>query len=117
VFPCFDQALKQLPREKVQLATKFGIAGINFPHTQVKGTPEYVRSSCEASLKRLDVEYIDLYYQHRVDQTVPIEETVQIPSSITPFLFLKTYYILCTACSVSVDKSYICQWFCCIVGR
>ncbi|ESW19184.1 hypothetical protein PHAVU_006G103400 [Phaseolus vulgaris] len=70
------KALKQLPREKVQLATKFGIAGINFPHTQVKGTPEYVRSSCEASLKRLDVEYIDLYYQHRVDQTVPIEETV-----------------------------------------
>ncbi|CAJ1961106.1 unnamed protein product [Sphenostylis stenocarpa] len=70
------KALKQLPREKIQLATKFGIAARNFPNPQVKGTPEYVRSSCEASLKRLDVEYIDLYYQHRVDQTVPIEETV-----------------------------------------
>ncbi|XP_027930525.1 probable aldo-keto reductase 1 [Vigna unguiculata] len=70
------KALKQLPREKVQLATKFGIAGRSFPNVQVKGTPEYVRSACEASLKRLDVEYIDLYYQHRVDQTVPIEETV-----------------------------------------
>ena len=47
-----------------------------FPQTQVNGSPEYVRSSCEASLKRLDVEYIDLYYQHRVDTKVPIEETV-----------------------------------------
>ncbi|KAG5044399.1 hypothetical protein JHK87_008314 [Glycine soja] len=71
-----NQALKHLPREKVQLATKFGLGGLNFPIIQVKVTPEYVRSCCEASLKRLDVEYIDLYYQHRVDQTVPIEETV-----------------------------------------
>ncbi|RDX77968.1 putative aldo-keto reductase 1, partial [Mucuna pruriens] len=63
-------ALKQLPREKVQVATKFGLAGLNFPNIQVKGTAEYVRSCCEASLKRLDLEYIDLYYQHRVDQTV-----------------------------------------------
>ena len=43
---------------------------------QVNGSPEYVRSCCEASLKRLDVQYIDLYYQHRVDTKVPIEETV-----------------------------------------
>ncbi|RDX77967.1 putative aldo-keto reductase 1 [Mucuna pruriens] len=64
------KALKQLPREKVQVATKFGIAGMNFPNAEIKGSPEYVRSCCEASLKRLDVEYIDLYYQHRVDQTV-----------------------------------------------
>ncbi|XP_029126962.1 probable aldo-keto reductase 1 isoform X2 [Cajanus cajan] len=70
------KALKQLPREKVQVATKFGLSGLSFPKIQVNGTPEYVRSCCEASLKRLHVEYIDLYYQHRVDQTVPIEETV-----------------------------------------
>ncbi|XP_027352396.1 probable aldo-keto reductase 1 isoform X1 [Abrus precatorius] len=70
------KALKHLPRDKVQVATKFGIAKLDFPVVHVKGTPEYVRSCCEASLKRLDVEYIDLYYQHRVDQTVPIEETV-----------------------------------------
>ncbi|TKY45280.1 aldo-keto reductase 1 [Spatholobus suberectus] len=70
------KALKQLPREKVQVATKFGIVSTNFPNLQVKGTPDYVRSCCEASLKRLDVEYIDLYYQIRVDQTIPIEETV-----------------------------------------
>ena len=42
----------------------------------MKGTPEYVRSCCEASLKRLQVDYIDLYYVHRIDTTVPIEETV-----------------------------------------
>lgn len=71
------KALKQLPREEVQLATKFGIAGIG-PDSRmtVKGTPEYVRSCCEASLKRLDVDYIDLYYQHRIDTSVPIEETI-----------------------------------------
>jgi len=70
------KALKQLPREKVQVATKFGIQGLRVPHFTVNGSPDYVRSSCEASLKRLDVEYIDLYYQHRVDTNVPIEETI-----------------------------------------
>ena len=65
-----------MPREKIQIATKFGVKIIGFPQMEVNGTPEYVRSSCEASLKRLDVQYIDLYYQHRVDTKVPIEETV-----------------------------------------
>ena len=68
--------MKQLPREKIQVATKFGIAGIGDAGVIVKGAPDYVRSCCEASLKRLDVDYIDLYYQHRVDTSVPIEETV-----------------------------------------
>jgi len=44
----------------------------------VKGTPDYVRACCEASLQRLAVDYIDIYYQHRIDQSVPIEETVCI---------------------------------------
>ncbi|OMO96378.1 Aldo/keto reductase [Corchorus olitorius] len=70
------KALKQLPREKIQLATKFGIAGVQPTGMIVKGSAEYVRSCCEGSLKRLDVDYIDLYYQHRVDTTVPIEETM-----------------------------------------
>ncbi|XP_020212380.1 probable aldo-keto reductase 1 [Cajanus cajan] len=70
------KALKQLPREQVQLATKFGIARLDFSNMHIKGSPEYVRSCCEASLKRLGVEYIDLYYQHRVDTSIPIEETV-----------------------------------------
>src|SRR3954452_22497004 len=64
-------------RDKVVLATKFGNerredgswVGIN-------GRPEYVRDACDASLQRLGVDHIDLYYQHRVDKTVPIEDTV-----------------------------------------
>ncbi|XP_039140038.1 probable aldo-keto reductase 1 [Dioscorea cayenensis subsp. rotundata] len=69
------KALKELPREKIQLATKFGCA-LDEGGMGVNGKPEYVRACCEASLKRLQVDYIDLYYQHRVDQTVPIEETI-----------------------------------------
>ncbi|KAL3813883.1 hypothetical protein ACJIZ3_015151 [Penstemon smallii] len=68
------KVLKQLPREKLELATKFGVHKV-FPLT-VKGSAEYTRSCCEASLKRLQVDYIDLYYIHRIDKTVPIEETV-----------------------------------------
>jgi aryl-alcohol dehydrogenase-like predicted oxidoreductase len=64
-------------RDKVVLATKFGnVRGPNGEFLGVKGTPDYVRSACEASLKRLGVEVIDLYYQHRVDKNVPIEDTV-----------------------------------------
>ena len=65
-------------RDKVVLATKFGIVrDLNNPKSRgVNGKPEYVRSACEASLKRLAVEHIDLYYQHRVDRSTPIEETV-----------------------------------------
>src|SRR5881275_1034146 len=64
-------------RDRVVLATKFGnerrpdgtFVGVN-------GSPEYVRQACDASLARLGVDHIDLYYQHRVDPSVPIEETV-----------------------------------------
>ena len=62
-------------RDRVVLATKFGRATMDGVRT-VNGRPEYVRSACDASLKRLGVETIDLFYQHRVDKTVPIEETV-----------------------------------------
>ncbi len=64
-------------RQEVFLATKFGILRSADPaYRGVCGRPEYVRSACEASLKRLGVDVIDLYYQHRVDPEVPIEETV-----------------------------------------
>jgi aryl-alcohol dehydrogenase-like predicted oxidoreductase len=64
-------------RERVVLATKFGNERrADGTRVSVNGKPEYVRSACEASLSRLGVEHIDLYYQHRVDKTVPIEETV-----------------------------------------
>jgi len=64
-------------RDQVVLATKFGIVRGPEPSARsVNGRPEYVRSACDASLKRLGVETIDLYYQHRVDPATPIEETV-----------------------------------------
>ena len=63
-------------RDKVFLATKFGQVQYPDGSTGVDGTPEYVRQACEASLKRLGVEVIDLYYQHRADPDVPVEDTV-----------------------------------------
>jgi aryl-alcohol dehydrogenase-like predicted oxidoreductase len=61
----------------VVLATKFGnVRAPNGDYLGVNGRPEYVRAACDASLKRLKVDYIDLYYQHRVDPKVPIEDTV-----------------------------------------
>ncbi|AQK96677.1 Putative oxidoreductase, aldo/keto reductase family protein [Zea mays] len=70
------KALKQLPREQVQVATKFGIRHDESGTRTVCGRPEYVRACCEASLRRLGIDCIDLYYQHRIDTTTPIEETV-----------------------------------------
>lgn len=71
-------------REQVLIATKFG--NVRDPKTRaflgVNGKPEYVRQACEASLKRLGVETIDLYYQHRVDRNTPIEETVGAMSEL-----------------------------------
>ncbi|XP_023642864.1 probable aldo-keto reductase 2 [Capsella rubella] len=70
------KALKDGVREKVELATKFGFFIVDQRIKEVIGDPEYVRAACEASLKRLDVACIDLYYQHRVDTRVPIEITM-----------------------------------------
>ena len=64
-------------REEVVLATKFGnVRGSDGSFKGIDGKPSYVKASCEASLKRLGVDIIDLYYQHRVDPDTPIEETV-----------------------------------------
>ena len=64
-------------RDKVVIATKFGnVRGPNGERLGVSGKPEYVRKACESSLKRLGVETIDLYYQHRVDPDTPIEDTI-----------------------------------------
>jgi len=64
-------------RDRVVLATKFGnVRGSDGSFLGVNGKPDYVKSACEASLRRLGVEVIDLYYQHRVDPNTPIEETV-----------------------------------------
>jgi aryl-alcohol dehydrogenase-like predicted oxidoreductase len=71
-------------RNKVVLATKFGIVrDPNDPNVRgINGSPDYVRRSCEASLKRLGVDHIDLYYQHRVDPRTPIEDTVRAMSDL-----------------------------------
>jgi aryl-alcohol dehydrogenase-like predicted oxidoreductase len=70
-------------RGEVFLATKFGnVRGPNGEFGGVRGDPDYVRQACDASLKRLGVEQIDLYYQHRVDVNVPIEETVGAMSEL-----------------------------------
>ena len=64
-------------RHQVLVATKFGnVRAPDGSYLRVDGSPDYVRQACEASLRRLRVEAIDLYYQHRVDPRVPIEETV-----------------------------------------
>jgi aryl-alcohol dehydrogenase-like predicted oxidoreductase len=64
-------------RDKVFLSTKFGLRRLpNMPAPTIDGSPAYIKTAVENSLKRLDTDYIDLYFQHRVDQTIPVEETV-----------------------------------------
>jgi aryl-alcohol dehydrogenase-like predicted oxidoreductase len=64
-------------RDRITLATKFGVSrGEDGSWRGIKGSAEYVKASCDASLRRLKTDYIDLYYQHRVDPGTPIEETV-----------------------------------------
>jgi aryl-alcohol dehydrogenase-like predicted oxidoreductase len=69
--------LREVPRESVVVATKFGFKFVNGVRTnEVDSSPENVRRACEGSLSRLGIDHIDLYYQHRVDPNVPIEDTV-----------------------------------------
>ena len=64
-------------RDQITLATKFGVSrGEDGSWQGIKGGADYVKASCDASLKRLGTDYIDLFYQHRVDPKTPIEETV-----------------------------------------
>ena len=70
-------------RSQAVLATKFGILrGPNGERLGISGKPDYVKKACDDSLRRLGVEHIDLYYQHRVDPTVPIEDTVGAMASL-----------------------------------
>ena len=68
--------LREVPRESVVVATKFGFKLVNGERMGVDSSPENVRRACDGSLRRLGIDHIDLYYQHRVDPKVPIEETV-----------------------------------------
>ncbi|CAL5394914.1 unnamed protein product [Camellia sinensis] len=69
------KAMKGGMRERVELCTKFGVSLVS-GNIEVHGDPAYVRAACEASLRRLDTNCIDLYYQHRIDTSVPIEITM-----------------------------------------
>jgi len=74
---CISPVLKE-NRDKIFMCTKFGFHGTpENPWGSIRGDPEFVHEKCDASLKRLGVKQIDLYYQHRVDPNVPIEETVK----------------------------------------
>uniref|UniRef100_A0A804PV74 NADP-dependent oxidoreductase domain-containing protein n=1 Tax=Zea mays TaxID=4577 RepID=A0A804PV74_MAIZE len=69
------KALQGGVKEKVELATKFAVSFADGKR-EIRGDPAYVRAACEASLKRLGIDCIDLYYQHRIDKKVPIEVTI-----------------------------------------
>ena len=94
-------------REQVVLATKFGIVrDSNEPLKRgINGRPEYVRSACEASLKRLNVNVIDLYYQHRVDPATPIEETVGAMAELIAAGKVK-YLGLCEVSAATLKRAH-----------
>ncbi|WVZ84920.1 hypothetical protein U9M48_031889 [Paspalum notatum var. saurae] len=92
------KALQGGVREKVELATKFGISFADGKR-EVRGDPAYVRAACEGSLKRLGVDCIDLYYQHRIDKRVPIEVTV---SELSPIYFVCLVSVTSVVCGVGI---------------
>ncbi|XP_057546971.1 probable aldo-keto reductase 2 isoform X2 [Amaranthus tricolor] len=98
------KALKGGIREKVQLATKFGLKSVD-GKIIVQGDPAYVRAACEASLKRLNVNYIDLYYQHRVDTRVPIEVTMGELKKLVEEGKIK-YVGLSEACAATIKRAH-----------
>ncbi|KAG5016861.1 hypothetical protein JHK82_022506 [Glycine max] len=83
------KALKGGVRDEVELATKFGI-NVAEGKREIRGDPAYVRAACEGSLKRLGIDCIDLYYQHRIDTRVPIEITV--PLLIYAFVLISVVF-------------------------
>jgi aryl-alcohol dehydrogenase-like predicted oxidoreductase len=98
--------LKGKPRDRVFIATKFGaVRNPGGPVIGVNGRPEYVRSSCDASLKRLGIEAIDLYYQHRVDLETPIEETVSAMAELVAAGKVR-YLGLSEASSATLERAF-----------
>ncbi|XP_077228047.1 putative aldo-keto reductase 2 [Tasmannia lanceolata] len=97
------KALKGI-REDVQLATKFGIGSVDGKRV-IRGDPPYVRACCEASLKRLDVDCIDLYYQHRIDTRLPIEVTMGELKKLVEEGKIK-YIGLSEACASTIRRAH-----------
>ncbi|CAA0188864.1 unnamed protein product [Arabidopsis thaliana] len=98
------QALKDGMREKVELATKFGLL-LKDQKLGYRGDPAYVRAACEASLRRLGVSCIDLYYQHRIDTTVPIEVTIGELKKLVEEGKIK-YIGLSEACASTIRRAH-----------
>jgi aryl-alcohol dehydrogenase-like predicted oxidoreductase len=94
-----EKALQGGVREKVELATKFGLSFADGKR-EIRGDPAYVRAACEGSLKRLGVDCIDLYYQHRIDKKVPIEVTVSA-------VYLPHWIPLFGSCGLSVCHQWM----------
>ena len=93
-------------RDKVLIATKFGnIRGPGGERGGVNGKPEYVPVACEASLKRLGIDVIDLYYQHRIDKSVPIEDTVGAMSRLVEQGKVR-YIGLCEAGAETIRRAH-----------
>ncbi|MDG3004949.1 aldo/keto reductase [Paludisphaera mucosa] len=94
-------------RDRVSVATKFGFVGGTDGKGggSIDGRPEYVREACEGSLRRLGVDHIDLYYQHRVDPNVPIEETVGAMAELVRQGKVK-YLGLCEAASETIRRAH-----------
>ena len=92
-------------RDKVILATKFGNLGMISPETPVNGRPDYVKQACEKSLKRLNTDVIDFYFQHRVDPDVPIEETFGAMSVLVEQGKVR-YLGICEASLQTIEKAH-----------
>nr|BDE26430.1 aldo-keto reductase [Dahlia pinnata]BDE26434.1 aldo-keto reductase [Dahlia pinnata] len=99
------KALKGGYREKVQIATKFGVRLMDGKPPEVCGDPEYVREACEASLKRLDIDCIDLYYAHRIDTRIPIEVTMEALKKLVEEGKVK-YVGLSEACAETIRRAH-----------
>jgi len=91
-------------QEEIVLATKCGILRDENGDRSIHGSPEYVKAACDESLTRLGVEHIDLYYQHRVDQTVPIEDTVGAHAELIKAGKIR-YIGLCEASSATLERA------------
>src|SRR6476646_4502930 len=92
-------------RSRVFLATKFGnVRTEDGKFLGINGRPEYVRSACDASLQRLGVEVIDLYYQHRVDAQTPIEETVGAMAELVRAVKVR-YFVLSAAAPETIRRA------------
>ncbi|XP_051118140.1 auxin-induced protein PCNT115-like [Andrographis paniculata] len=99
------KALKGGWREKVEIATKFGVSIRDGKALEINGRPEYVRAACEASLKRLDIDCIDLYYVHRIDTRVPIEVTMGELKKLVEEGKIK-YIGLSEACASTIRRAH-----------